>query len=130
MFSEELREAARADAGGAGEFGDGGGTGGLVEVGQGIVDGGVAAVGFAFAETVKEGEIEEVEFACRGGGFAEVVAEVGGGAAPEIFERGFAVGEEVGVVGEEGECASRVEEDTDEFAEVDGVDLLVMGVDA
>ena len=65
-----------------------------------------------------------------GVGFAEVVAEVGGGAAPDVFEGGFAVGEEVGVVGEEGEGAAGVEEDADEFGEVDGVDLLVMGVEA
>jgi len=87
-------------------------------------------MGFAFAETVKESEVEEVEFACGGVGFAEVVAEVGGGAAPEIFERGFAVGEEVGVVGEEGCGAAGMEEDTDENAEVDGVDLLVARVEA
>jgi hypothetical protein len=53
-----------------------------------------------------------------------------GGAAPEVGEVGFAVGEELGVFGEEGCGAAGVEEDADEFAEVDGVDLLVVGVDA
>jgi len=76
-----------------------------------------------------EGEFEEVEFAGGRGGFAEVVAEIGGGAAPEVFERGFAVGEDVGVGGEEGEGATGVEEDADELGEVDGVDLLVVGVE-
>ena len=33
LFAEELGEAAGAEAGGAGEFGDGGGAGGLVKVG-------------------------------------------------------------------------------------------------
>ena len=60
----------------------------------------------------------------------QVVAEVEGGAAPEIFEGGFAVGEGVGGVGEEGDGAAGVEGDADEFGEVDGVDELVMGVDA
>ena len=45
-------------------------------------------------------------------------------------EFGFAVGEELGVFGEEGQGAAGVEEDADEFAEVDGVDLLVVGVEA
>jgi hypothetical protein len=36
----------------------------------------------------------------------------------------------LGVFGEEGCGAAGVEEDADEFAEVDGVDLLVVGVDA
>jgi len=52
------------------------------------------------------------------------------GAAPEGFEWGFAVGEEAGVIGQEGHGAAGVEEDADEFAEIDGVDLLVVGVDA
>jgi hypothetical protein len=79
---------------------------------------------------VLDGEVEEVEFFCRWAGCAEVVAEVGGGVAPEVFERGLAVGEGVGVVGEERQSAAGVEEDTDEFGEVDGVDLLVVGVEA
>ncbi len=63
-------------------------------------------------------------------GFAEVAAEVFGGAAPDIFEGGLAVGEELSVGGEEGQGAGGVERDADEFGEVDGVDLLVAGVDA
>ena len=63
-------------------------------------------------------------------GFAEVVAEVLGGAAPEDGEVGFAVGEELSVFGEKRQGAAGVEEDADEFAEVDGVDLLVVRVDA
>ena len=73
-----------------------------MELGEDVVDGGGAVCGRAFAEAMAEGEVEEVELASGCGGFAEVVAEVGGGAAPDAFEGGFAVGEEVGVVGEEG----------------------------
>ena len=83
LFAEELGEAARADADVAGEAGDGGGAGGVMEAGEGVVDGGGSALGFAFAEAVAEGEVEEVEFSMRVWGFAEVVAEVLGGAAPE-----------------------------------------------
>src|SRR5271168_1447243 len=101
-----------------------------MEVGEGVVDGGDAAWGAAFAEAMDEGEVEEVEFLLGGWGFAEIVAEVGGGAAPYVFERGFAVGEEVGVVGKEGYGAAGMEDDADEFGEVDGVDLLVMGVES
>ena len=101
-----------------------------MEFGEDVIDGGASTLGFAFGEAIAEREVEEVEFAGGGGGFAEVVAEIGGGAAPEVVEGGFTVGEEVGVVGEEGYGATGVEEDADEFAEVDGVDLLVTGVDA
>ena len=130
VFAEELREAAGADADVTGECGDGGGAGGLAQVGECVVDGGDALLDFAFAEAVAEGEVEEVEFSGGCVGFAEVVAEVGGGVAPEGLERGFAVGEGVGVVGEEGQGAAGVEEDTDEFGEIDGVDLLMVGVEA
>jgi hypothetical protein len=133
LLAEELGEAAGADADVAGEGGDGGGAGGLLEAGERVVDGGGAALGFAFfafAEAVAEGEVEEVKFLCWGGGFAEVVAEVLCGAAPEGGEVGFTVGEEIGVFGEEGCGAAGVEEDADEFAEVDGVDVLVARVDA
>jgi hypothetical protein len=101
-----------------------------MEAGEGVVDGGDAVCGPAFAEAMAESEVEEIEFLCGGGGCAEVVAKVRGGVAPEVFEGGFSVGEELGVVGEEGEGAAGVEEDADEFGEVDGVDLLVAGVDA
>jgi hypothetical protein len=101
-----------------------------VELGEGEVDDGVAVWSFALAEAMAEGEVEEIEFLRGGGGFAKVVAKVGCGSAPDVFEGGFAVGEGVGVVGEEGQGAAGVEEDADEFGEVDGVDLLVVGVDA
>ncbi len=96
---------------------------------EGVVDRGVAA-GFAFAEAVAEGEVEEVEFLLGFRGFAEVVAEIFRGSAPEGVEGSFAVGEESGGVGEEGDGTAWVEEDADEFGEVDGVDLLMAGVDA
>src|SRR5258708_22466214 len=38
LFAKELGEAAGAEADLAGEFGDGGGAGGAVEVGQGVID--------------------------------------------------------------------------------------------
>ena len=102
----------------------------MVEAGEGEVDDGVAMWSFALAEAMAEGEVEEIEFLCGGRGFAEVVAEVGCGSAPDLFEGGFAVGEGVGVVGEEGLGAAGVEEDADELGEVDGVDLLMVRVDA
>ena len=49
---------------------------------------------------------------------------------PDVFEGGFAVGEELGVGGEEGQGAAGVEGDADELGEIDGVDLLVAGVEA
>jgi hypothetical protein len=130
LLVETLGETAGAEADVASEFGDGDGAGGAVEVGEGEVDDGVAALVFAFREAVTEGEFEEVEFFVGGGEFAEIVAEVGCGSAPDVLEGGFAIGEGVGVVGEEGQGAAGVEEDAEEFSEVDGVDLLVVGVDA
>jgi hypothetical protein len=130
LFAEELGESAGADSHVAGEFGDGKAAGRTMEVGEGVVDGGASEGNSAFAETMAEREVEEVEFAGGGRGFAEVVAEVGCGSAPDVFEGGFAVGEGVGAVGEEGQGAAGVEEDADELGEVDGVDLLVVGVDA
>ena len=97
---------------------------------ESVVNGGNAVLGSAFTEAMAEGEVEEIEFASGCGGFAEIVAKVGSGTAPEVFQRGFAVGEDVGVVGEEGNGATGVEEDADEFGEVDDVDLLMMGVEA
>jgi hypothetical protein len=130
LLVETLREAAGAEAGGAGELGDGGGAGGGVEMGEGVVEDGVAVLVPAEGEASEEREFEEGEFLFGGGGFAEVVAEVEGGAAPEIVEGGFAVGEDAGVVGEEGQRAAGMEDKADELGEVDGVDLLVAGVDA
>ena len=133
LLAEELGKAAGADADVAGEGGDGGGAGGLVEAVEGVIDGGGPALGFAFfalAEAVAEGEVEEVELTGDWLGFAEVVAEILRGAAPEGDEVGFAVGEEGSAFGEEGGGAAGVEEDADEFAEVDGVDVLVVRVDA
>jgi hypothetical protein len=130
LFGEELGESAGADSHVACEFGDGKGAGRAMEVGEGVVDGGASEGNSAFAETMAEREVEEVEFAGGGRGFAEVVAQVCCCVAPEIFEGGFAVGEGVGAVGEEGQGAAGVEEDADELGEVDGVDLLVVGVDA
>ena len=125
-----MGEAARADAHVAGEFGDGGVGGRALDFGEGVVDGGGAALGAGFGEAMAEGEVEEIEFLFGGGGLAEVVAEVEGGAAPEFVEAGFGVGEEVGAVGEEGDGSAGMEGDADEFGEVDGVDELVVGVDA
>ena len=130
LLAELLGETARAEADVAGEGGDGGGAGGLLEAGEGVVDGGGTALGFAFVEAVAEGEVEEIEFARDWLGFAEIVAEILRCAAPEDDEVGFAVGEQRSAFGEEGCGAAGAEEDADEFAEVDGVDLLVMGVDA
>jgi len=130
VLVEALGEAAGAEAGGAGELGDGGGAGRRVEMGEGVVEDGVAALMFAERESSEEREFEEVKFLFGGWGFAEFVAEVEGGAAPECIEGGFAVGEEAGVVGEERYGAAGVEDDADELGEVDGVDLLVAGVDA
>ena len=130
VFVEEMGEAAGADADVAGEFGDGGGGWGALEFCEGVVDGGGAARSAGFGEAMAESEVEEVEFLRGCWGLAEVVAEVEGGSAPEFFEGGLAVGEGVGVVGEEGEGAAGMEGDADEFGEVDGVDELVVGVDA
>jgi hypothetical protein len=58
----------------------------LAWVDEGVVDGGDAVWGPALAEAVAEGEVEEIEFLCGGGGCAEVVAKVLCGAAPEVFE--------------------------------------------
>src|SRR6266853_2105271 len=66
LLAEELGEAARADSDVAGEGGDGGGAGGLVEAGEGVVDGGGSALGFAFfafTEAVAESVVEEIGFA-------------------------------------------------------------------
>ncbi len=65
---------------------------------------------------------------CRG--FAEVVAEVGGGVAPESFEGGFAVGEEVSAVGKKGRVPPGWKRMPMSSARVDGVDVLVTGVEA
>ena len=75
-------------------------------------------------------EVEKGEFLLWSTSFAEIVAEVLCGAAPEVFERDFAVGEDVGVAGKEGHGAAGMEEDADEFGEIDGVDLLMAGVEA
>ena len=125
-----MREAAGADAHVAGELGDGGGGGRGLEFCEGVVDGRGAARGARFGEAMAEGEIEEVEFLLGSGSLAEVVAEVEGGAPPELFEAGLAVGEGVGGVGEEGDGAAGMEGDADEFGEIDRVDELVVGVDA
>jgi len=114
----------------AGELSDGGGAGGLLEAGEGVVDGGVSLLDFALIETAEKGGLEGGEFLRGGWSFAEVAAEVFGGAVPDVCEGGFAVGEELGVGGEEGQRAAGVEDDADELGEVDGVDLLVAGVDA
>ncbi len=97
---------------------------------EGVVDCAASARGFAFGEAIAEGEVEEIEFSIGCGGFSEVVAKVLRGAAPESGEFGFAVGEELGVFWEEGQGAAGMEEDADEFAQVDGVDLLMVGVEA
>ena len=95
----------------------------------GVVDGGRTALGFAFAEAMAEGEVKQVEFLRWRGGFAEVVAKVKGGAAPEVFERGLGVGEGVGAFGEEGDGAAGMEDDADELGEIDGVDVLMARVE-
>lgn len=86
LFAEKLGEAAWAYADVAGQCGDLCGSGGLMEVSEGVIDHGDTALGSAFAEAVAEGELEEVEFLRGSWGFAEVVAEVYGRAAPEVFE--------------------------------------------
>ncbi len=130
LLVESFGETAGAEAGGAGELGDGGGAGGGVEMGEGVVEDGVAAMVFAEGEASEEGEFEESELLLGSGGFAEIVAEVEGGATPEIVEGGFVVGEGAGVFGKEGGGAAGAEDYADELGEVDGVDLLVAGVDA
>jgi len=99
-------------------------------MGEGVVEDGVAVLVFAEGEAREEGVFEERKFLFGGGGLAEVVAEVEGSAAPEIVEACFAVGEDAGVVGEEGHSAAGMEDDADELSEVDGVDLLIAGEDA
>ena len=37
---------------------------------EGVVNGGVSALGFAFGEAIAEGEVEQVEFSIGSGGFA------------------------------------------------------------
>ena len=60
-----------------------------MDAGEGVVDGGVSASGFAFGEAIAEGEVEEIEFSI-GCGLSEIVAEVLCGAAPESGEFGVA----------------------------------------
>ena len=77
-----------------------------------------------------EGEVEQVEFLRWRRGLAEVVAKVEGGAAPEVFERGLGVGEGMGAVGKEGDGAAGMEDDAGELGEIDGVDVLVVRIEA
>src|ERR1700678_1134409 len=99
-------------------------------MGEGVVEDGVAALVFGEGEAREEGEFEERKFLFGGRDFAEFVAEVEGGAAPEVIESGFTVGEDAGVVGEEGHGATGMEDDADELGEVDSVDLLIAREDA
>ena len=99
-------------------------------MGEGVVEDGIALLVFGQREACEQCEFEKGEFLFGRWGFAELVAEVLGGAAPQIVERGFAVGEDAGVIREEGHGAAGMEDDADELGEVDGVDLLVAGVDA
>lgn len=55
-------------------------------MGEGVVDDGIAMLMFAEGEASEENEFEEGEFLFGSGGFAEFVAEVEGGAAPEVGE--------------------------------------------
>ena len=97
---------------------------------EGVVEDGVATLIFAEREAGEEREFKEGEFLFRGGSLAELVAEIAEGAAPEVVQGRLAVGEDAGVAGEERHGTAGMEDDADEFSEVDGVDLLVAGVDA
>ena len=130
VFAEELGEAARAEAGGAGELGDGGDGGRGVEGVEGEADEWGVGASASLMELGEEEGFQEVELCGGGGEFAEVVAEGAEGGAPEVFEWGLAVGEEVGRVREEGQGSGGVEGDADELGEVNGVDVLVEGVEA
>ncbi len=50
--------------------------------------------------------------------------------SPDIFDWGFAVGEEVGVVTEEWQRSTGAKDDADEFSYVDGINQLMPRVKA
>ena len=97
---------------------------------QGMVHHPVTSANTSMPELAKQKTFEKIELLGGGGEIAQAIAERAEGRSPEVFEVGFAVAKEAGGVREEGQGSSGMEGDADQFREIDGVDVLVDGVEA